>query len=168
MVEELAERVGDDVSEGEAVKWTGFRATGGGRLDVELVVEVESRRSWAAVRVGAGALLINDVWDKFLAKGSTPEGSYGGGSLRVPLVILREPGDFVAVVEDWEMPLAGMRGTVTQSGSSLCAYGFEGLFGFGTAPFCGRSRSDLANLPLSSHHFRLSELAGGRPGSIAS
>ena len=27
---------------------------------------------------------------------------------------------------------------------------------------------DLAGWPLSSHHFRLSELAGGRPGSIGS
>jgi len=54
VVEELEDRVGDEVSEGELVKCTGFRATGGGRLDVELVVEVESRRSCVDVRLGWG------------------------------------------------------------------------------------------------------------------
>ncbi len=38
--------VGVDVDEGEDVRWTGFRATGGGAFfDDELVVEVDIRRS---------------------------------------------------------------------------------------------------------------------------
>lgn len=180
MVEELLERVGDEVSEGEPLKCTGLRATGGGRLDVELVVEVESRRSWVvelfgggrtAFVSGGGVVPLKEVWEKFLADGSTPEGLYGGGSLRVPFVVLREFGDRDAVVEACEGPLGGMvgtRGTVTQSGSSLYVYGFEGRLGFGTAPLCGGSSSDLAKLLLSNHHFLLSELAGGRPDSIAS
>jgi len=86
----------------------------------------------------------------------------------VPLVVLRDLGDIVAIAEDWEMPRVGKRGTVTQSGSSLYVYGFDGRLGFGRAPFCGGSRPDIAYLPLSSHHFLLSELAGGRPGSIGS
>jgi len=175
VVEELEDRVGDEVSEGEPVKCTGFRATGGGRLDVELVVEVESRRSRADVGSDGGmtvvfvdGVLFKEVWENVLDKGIMPEGLYGGGNLRVPFVVLRELGVLVAVVEDWGKLLVGARGTVTQSGSSLCVYGFDGRFGFGTAPFCGGSRSDLAYLPLSSHHFLLSELAGGRPGSIGS
>lgn len=46
--------------------------------------------------------------------------------------------------------------------------GFDGLFGFGVAPSCMGLMSDRAGLPLSSHHFLLSELAGGKPGSIES
>jgi hypothetical protein len=38
-------KVGDVVREGEELKCTGFLATGGGFLDVELVVDVERRRS---------------------------------------------------------------------------------------------------------------------------
>src|SRR5262245_19342684 len=64
------------------------------------------------------------------------------------------------------------RGTETQSGSSVCANGFEGRFGFSNAilPSCafGGDASALADLPFSSHHFCRSELAGGSPGSIAS
>ena len=41
-------------------------------------------------------------------------------------------------------PRGGIRGTVTQSGSSVRVYGFEGRFGFGIRPFCGGLRFDLA------------------------
>jgi hypothetical protein len=54
---EIAERVGEDVSAGVLglLKWTGFFATGGGgRLEFELVVEVERRRSLLDVRDGGG------------------------------------------------------------------------------------------------------------------
>ena len=40
------DKVGVDFDEGKDVRWTGFRATGGGAfLDDELVVEVDMRRS---------------------------------------------------------------------------------------------------------------------------
>ena len=61
-----------------------------------------------------------------------------------------------------------IRGTVTQSGSSVGVYGFDGRFGFGTKPFCGGFMEDRAGWPLSNHHFLLSELAGGKPGSMGS
>ncbi len=57
---------------------------------------------------------------------------------------------------------------MTQSGSSVGVYGFDGRFGFGTRPFSGGLREDRAGWLLSSHHFLLSELAGGRPGSMGS
>jgi hypothetical protein len=38
----------------------------------------------------------------------------------------------------------------------------------GIEPSVGGLTKDLAGIPLSSHHFLLSELAGGSPGSIAS
>ena len=107
MVEELADRVGDEAREGEPARCTGLRATGGGRLDEELVVEVDSRRSWADVRFDGGrAVLLDDdalcidVWDNVLTKGSTPEGLYGGGSFRVPFVVLREVVGLIAATED--------------------------------------------------------------------
>ena len=42
---EEVDKVGEDVSDGDDARCTGFLATGGGFLDVELVVEVERRRS---------------------------------------------------------------------------------------------------------------------------
>ena len=64
-------------------------------------------------------------------------------------------------------------GTLTQSGSSVGIWGFVGRFGFRMVCDAGFSgfgglMDDLAILPLSSHHFWRSELAGGRPGSMAS
>jgi len=41
-----AESIGDEVLDGDEVRWTGLRPIGGGIFfDVELVVELESRRS---------------------------------------------------------------------------------------------------------------------------
>jgi hypothetical protein len=64
-------------------------------------------------------------------------------------------------------------GTLTQSGSSVGRWGLAGRFGLrmvcdaGSSGF-GGLMEDLAILPLSSHHFWRSELAGGSPGSMAS
>lgn len=64
-------------------------------------------------------------------------------------------------------------GTLTQSGSSVGTWGLVGRFGFrmvcdAALSGLGGLMDDFAILPLSSHHFCRSELAGGRPGSMAS
>jgi len=64
-------------------------------------------------------------------------------------------------------------GTLTQSGSSVGTYGLDGRLGFRIVCCLGFSgfgglMEERAILAFSSHHFCLSELAGGRPGSIAS
>jgi hypothetical protein len=64
-------------------------------------------------------------------------------------------------------------GTLTQSGSSVGTWGLAGRFGFRMVCDAGLSglgglMEDRAILPLSSHHFWRSELAGGSPGSMAS
>ena len=64
-------------------------------------------------------------------------------------------------------------GMLTQSGSSVGTYGFDGRLGFimvwnaGLSGFGGLNE-DRGILPFSSHHFWRSELAGGSPGSMAS
>jgi hypothetical protein len=96
----------------------------------------------------------------------------GGGSLRVPLMELelefRGFGGGGATVEVACALDVVIRGTVTQSGSSVGLYGFEGRLGFGIRFCCGGLRLDRAGCPLSNHHFLLSELAGGSPASIES
>ena len=70
----LDESVGEEDEEAEEVRWIGFRATGGGApfLDVELVVEVERRRSIGVccdcdlVVMIEGSL--SDVWEMFFVK----------------------------------------------------------------------------------------------------
>lgn len=112
----------------------GFRATGGAAfLDVELLVDVERRRS-AGFGGGVGLFaegggLFKGVFEGLRSSEVTEdEGLDRGGRLRVPFV--------ADEVDGREEPCgAGIRGTVTQSGSSLRLYGFEGLFGLGTAPF---------------------------------
>ena len=110
--------------------------------------------------------------------GSEP-GSNGGGSLLPPGV----PADVESVVE-WLMTsyaelamldsdcLDDDRGIDTQSGSSDGVNGFPGLFGLSTVasplPALGGGRSTRADCPLASHHFWRSDVAGGRPGSMAS
>jgi len=69
--------------------------------------------------------------------------------------------------------LVSVFGIVTQSGSSIAAYGFDGLLGFNMVVYMALSglgglMVERAILPFSSHHFWRSELAGGSPGSIAS
>lgn len=59
--------------------------------------------------------------------------------------------------------------TSTQSESPLLgAKGFPELDAVERAPFGGILTVDRAGMPLSSHHLRLSELAGGKPGSTDS
>jgi len=71
-----------------------------------------------------------------------------------------------------EDSLDSARGMLTQSGSSVGLNGFDGRLGFSIVekPLAGLggATTDRAILPLSSHHFWRSELAGGRPGSMAS
>lgn len=73
-----------------------------------------------------------------------------------------------------EVPLGGggsglgIRFTSTQSGSGLGVKGLLGLLGLGKWLSDGGCTRDRAGRPLSSHHFRRSELAGGRPGSMES
>ena len=109
---------------------------------------------------------LRNVWDLLLPSGVTEgDGMNGGGSLRMPFVDVEV--DRLGFVS--EEPLEGsIRGTVTQSGSSDTANGFDGRFGFGMEPFCGGFTVDRAGWLLSSHHFLLSELAGGSPGSMES
>lgn len=101
-VAETVERVGLDVLDGEAVRWTGFLATGGGAFfDVEEVVEVESLRSVENVRGGdfavvrdkpdfesafrrAGRESVTSACAKDFVKAETFDaGLNGGGSLRI-------------------------------------------------------------------------------------
>jgi hypothetical protein len=57
--------VGEEVAEAEEVRWIGFRATGGAAfLDVELVVEVERRRSIAVCGWGGGGFVVMLIWDR--------------------------------------------------------------------------------------------------------
>jgi hypothetical protein len=77
------------------------------------------------------------------------------------------------MLEENDPSLDPARGTATQSGSSLGVKGFDGRWGFSMAEelslvILGGAIPDLAILPLSSHHLWRSELAGGRPGSMAS
>lgn len=60
------------------------------------------------------------------------------------------------------------RGTLTQSGSVVALKGLGALCGLRTYPSAGGLTCERAGMPLSSHHLRLSELAGGKPGSIDS
>lgn len=63
---------------------------------------------------------------------------YGGGNFRVLTVVPgRDSEDGIRAEEaSTEFTLAGViRGTVTQSGSSVGVNGFDFRFGFGIAPF---------------------------------
>lgn len=96
--------------------------------------------------------------------------SKGGGSFRRPIFEAcprMEDADDAMLCCEFMRDGPG-RGTFTQSGSSVSANGFAGLSGFGNASGAGGCTVDRAGTPLSSHHFLRSELAGGRPGSMAS
>lgn len=69
--------------------------------------------------------------------------------------------------------LESARGTVTQSGSSDGAQGLGWRLGLRMVDVdpsiaFGGVNVDWACFPFSSHHFCRSELAGGKPGSMAS
>jgi hypothetical protein len=172
-----ADNVGDEVDDREEVRCIGLRATGGGAFfDVELVVEVDSLRSEVDGGSEAVEVFFKEVWERFFDKIETvdPDGLKGGGRVRVPLVEFEFEFEFRGFGGGGATDLAAgcrgpvIRGTVTQSGSSVGMYGFDGRLGFGIRPCCGGLRADRAGCPLSSHHFLLSELAGGKPASIES
>jgi hypothetical protein len=172
---EVVDNVGDEVDDREEVRCIGLRATGGGVFfDVELVVEVDSLRSEIDGGSEAVEVFFNEVWERLFDKIETadPDGLKGGGGVRVPLVEFefefRGFGGGGATDLAASCRGAVIRGTVTQSGSSVGVYGFDGRLRFGIRPCCGGLRADRAGCPLSSHHFLLSELAGGRPASIES
>jgi hypothetical protein len=86
---EADDNVGDEVDDREEVRCTGLRATGGGVFfDVELVVEVDRRRSAAGGGTEVVEAFFKEVWARFLDKVETavPVGFKGVGILRVPLV----------------------------------------------------------------------------------
>lgn len=104
-------------------------------------------------------------------------GTNGGGSLREPAITLLFATNRAVLDDcddnddtDWNesVRMLGIRGTSTQSGSLLGVQGLEGLPGFGMLVFVGGLMVDLANCPPSNHHFFLSLLAAGSPGSIGS
>lgn len=89
------------------------------------------------------------------------EGSNAGGSFRPDTMLL------VSAAVD---KAGEARDTETQSGLSDLPKGLDDLFGFSTAVWPGEVFGPgicaLAGWLLSNHHFCLSELAGGKPGSI--
>lgn len=121
--------MGDEVSDGDAERCTGLRATGGGAfLPEELTVDVDNRRSdsagWLCI-LGRGLGISSDV--EFCARlfvmfDTDDDGLNGGGSFRVPFVLFEFEvrglggGAFDEVV--CRRPCS-IRGTVTQSGSSV-------------------------------------------------
>ncbi len=64
--------------------------------------------------------------------------------------------------------VAVIRGTVTQSDSSVEVYGLEGRLGFRITPCCRGLGADRAGCPFSNNHFLLSKLAAGRSASMDS
>lgn len=83
---ETLERAGEEDREGE-VRWTGFRATGGGAFleELDVVVEDERRRSICLVAGMGDEEWRSEVCEGFLLSAKTEgEGWNGGGSLRGP------------------------------------------------------------------------------------
>jgi hypothetical protein len=128
---DTVERVGLDVDDGEEVRCFGLRATGGGAFfDVELVVDVDKRRSGTsgcdcpAAGLKVEVLFSKAVWEKPLAKEDTAEigGLKAGGNflVLVPLVTFEEdPRGFGGGGATGFVARDSGRGTWTQSGSSV-------------------------------------------------
>lgn len=104
-------------------------------------------------------------------------GLYGGGSLRPGPALLAVSSCFgMGIFSYGELERLDTPGdaldTDTQSGSSVILNGFDGRFGFSATgcPFrlLGMGICARAGCLLSNHHRFRSELAGGKPGSIAS
>ena len=100
-----------------------------------------------------------------------------GGSLRLPAIAFLSRFSFKdddaaeALRSRMERERGGGglgRGTLTQSGSAVALNGLGARCGLRTCPSLGAFTCERAGMPLSSHHLRLSELAGGKPGSIDS
>jgi len=108
------------------------------------------------------------------------DGLYGGGSFLGPELdadddsmewVMFSKGD-VDMLENEDIRDSDL-GMLTQSGSSDNTYGLACRLGLRIVWWAGLSGlggliPDRAILPPSSHHFCLSELAAGRPGSMAS
>jgi len=139
---------------------------------VELCEEVLAARLIGEEEVSMAESLFLAWGDADAAPAPARARAAGGGSLRVVSLAGTRPRmeeDAEEMVEWVDSALAGlMRGTVTQSGSSVGVHGLEGLAGLGSMPDCGGWIDERAGRPFSSHHFRRSELAGGRPGSMES
>jgi len=88
---DAADKVGEEVDDLDEVRCMGLRPTGGGTFFVvELVVDVDERRSIGEGGREAVEVLFTDVWERFLGKEETavPVELTGGGRERVPLVEL--------------------------------------------------------------------------------
>jgi len=88
---DAADKVGDDVDDLDDVRWMGLRPTGGGTFFVvELVVDVDRRRSSDEGGREAVEVLFTEVWARFLDKAETavPAVLKGAAGVRVPLVEL--------------------------------------------------------------------------------
>jgi hypothetical protein len=88
---DAADKVGEEVEDRDEVRCIGLRATGGGAFfDVELIVEVDRRRSDAERGREAVEVLLKEVLARFIDKVET--GVFvrfkEGGRSRVPLVEL--------------------------------------------------------------------------------
>jgi len=97
-------------------------------------------------------------------RGCAWEGLKGGGSFRgmvfVVVVLLLAVFDLCGRFVEVEFDI--------QSGCDVGVKGLERRSGFSIRSVFGGWILERAGRPLSSHHFRRSELAGGRPGSIES
>lgn len=143
--------VGDEADDRDEVRCIGLRATGGGAFfDAELVVEADRRRSDVDPGREAVEALSKEIWARFLGIVDipTPDSRDGSGRLQTPLVAfefeLRGFGGGGATVRFACCRGVDILGTVTQSGSSVGVYGFDGRLGFGIRPCCGGLRADRA------------------------
>ena len=89
---DAVDNVGDDVDDLDEVRCIGLRPTGGGTFFVvELVVDVDKRRSSDDGGREAVEVLFTEVWARFLDKTETavPAVLKGAGTVRVPLIELK-------------------------------------------------------------------------------
>jgi len=91
---DAVDNVGEDVDERGEVRCMGLRPTGGGTFFVvELVVDIDRRRSSADAGREAVDVLFIEVWARFLDKAETAVPAVlkleGAGKVRVPLVELK-------------------------------------------------------------------------------
>ncbi len=164
---------------------TGFLGTGGAGFRIIPDADDDVDATLEALDISARSSVIVLSPLRLLSNERLAYGSNGGGSMRGPVdtgcgVICR----FRRSVGVWVR--VGL-GTTTQSGSLVGAKGFEGLevlrveFPSGGPTFdrTGRPSKDCQKvnpseealvdyIPLSNHHLRRSELAGGSPGAIES
>ena len=166
--------------------------SGGGGGTIDRVDDVEAfdseRRTGGLIGFGGAALRIVCLrWAVPAAVDSMSMavaglGGFGGALLWavVVVVLVKAGGSFLGSRSSLgrdTLPTAtlaarkgGVSGfsTFTQSGSAVGLNGLDGRSEFGRYRSLGGLTVERAGMPLSSHHFLLSELAGGRPGSTES